>query len=192
MKIIITFLLLVSCISCHNLTAQGELLDQTHAPLYNNNFVFFYTRDAEGVTHMLGQEFTPTLSSLDFVDLYVQVAVISTMSPFALRVEVRDDTINGPLLGTSFLSFSRTNFTGEVRLRFSDSVSLVPGQRYVLRPDVSGKADFIQFGVPRAEAGPPYDGGRFLRDGIASPDLDLWFREGVVVPEPGVQLRTEV
>src|SRR5437867_4380796 len=135
MKPILLLLLFQSCASLQSVMAQAEVIDQSYTPVYNNNFDFYPTRDAEGTRYLVGQEFTPNLSSLNFVDLYVDVTGNSVFQILTLYAEIHSDTIDGPLLGTSLhLGYQTDFFRGEAHLTFADPISLTPGQRYVIRP----------------------------------------------------------
>jgi hypothetical protein len=64
---------------------------------------------------------------------------------------------------------------------FSTPVSLTPGNQYYFQPSVTtGDASW----TIRAYNAYGYTGGTAYANGVALPGSDLWFREGVVVPEP--------
>src|SRR5437867_1738311 len=187
MKPISLFLLLISWAFCRNLSGQGEVIDQSYTPVYNNNFDFYLTHSAEADLYGFGQEFIPNLSSLDFVDLYVDALIRSSQSS-SLRVEIRSDVFDGPIIGVSSPLFygPHSNFIGEAHFIFANPAPLIPGQRYVIRPNDDAFFDnIIGIGVPVAGTGPSYDAGRWLYSGVDTTGRDAWFREGVIVPEPG-------
>jgi len=180
--------------TCLSAPAQQVIIDQSYDPGYNNNFDFFMTHSAEGTQYGFGQEFTPKLASLNFVDLYLRAEVDSSQLTLPVHIEIRRETIDGPLLGTSStVSFGPSErFQGEVRLSFLTEVPLEPSQRYVIKPielTSRGSGYLIAFGVPRLGAGEAYDGGRWIDTeiGVDTTGRDMWFREGLsVVPEPSV------
>lgn len=123
----------------------------------------------------IGQEFAPTFESLDAVELDLDVY---RGEPQA-AVEIRSDTVDGALLGTSRVQELALGTYTQVFV-FADPVSLVPGERYVLRV-VPLVGDFLV----GSDGGPGlYESGRQILAGVPQPDNDLWFRTGLVVPEP--------
>jgi len=127
----------------------------------------------------IGQEFTPSQDSLDVVEML-------TATPFpvpnvSLLVNIRQGSIGGPVLGTSFTVFMPDNFVGmtETEFDFPSSVALVPGLLYVMQIQLSSGVNWGVFG-----GGPTYTGGRAIISGEPQSQTDLWFREGPAVPEP--------
>jgi hypothetical protein len=126
----------------------------------------------------IGQEFTPALTSLDAVELFTN-GIGAT-----LVVNIRQDTITGPLLGTSLSVSLQDLFPGITHFDFPATVPLVPGQLYVIEALVAS-GDFAEIG---SSGGPfsTYPGGNQILQGVPQPNNDLWFREGpAAVPEPG-------
>ena len=138
----------------------------------------------------LGQEFTPTLTSLDVVEL-----LIMDSQPFddlgsSITVNIRADSILGPVLGSSTLvlpdvygggTFASTHFD------FPITVPLVPGNTFVI--------ELIEAGLGFTVAVNPsnsYSGGRFIVGGRLVEGSDLVFREGpaesATVPEPSATM----
>ena len=122
----------------------------------------------------IGQSFTPTLSSVGFIRLFAGGASGTT-----LYVNLRTNSITGPILGqTDLISFVGT-FTGYSNFFFSTPVTLIPGATYYFQPVLqSGN------GVVVAYDSYNYPGGNAFEQGVSLPSIDLWFREGIVVPEP--------
>ena len=172
--------------------SQSTLIDQSYTPA-NPVFNYYLNYGAEGTLYYLGQEFTPTFSSLNFVDLNIGTRIGSEVA-LPLGVAIHSDTIDGPILGSSTLIYFGPNsyYTGEARLNFPNPVSLVPGQRYVIEPvTIRGTVggENISIGVPQAGSGSLYDGGRWIYGLTTLPityydNRDMWFREGLIVPEP--------
>ncbi len=182
--------------ACRDLLAQGQIVDQTFTPLAPFCGCNFYeTIDAEGGDLLLGQEFTPCLSSLDFVDLYVYNDRPGlTTAWFPLFVEIHSDTIDGPLLGTSSTLFYGPHAPGGLaHLTFPTPITLSPRDRYVIRPFANGgvmTSDRLLIGVVQPAFG-TYTGGRFLYALFGGPqeNRDMWFREGITVqPGPALQV----
>jgi hypothetical protein len=111
------------------------------------------------------------------------------MGALGLGVEIREDTITGPIVGTSVTRYyaPRITFVGEAHLTFTEPISLKPGQRYVIKPYARGSLGTgfrIELGVPQADTYPPYENGRWIYYGQPISGRDMWFRQGYVVPEP--------
>ncbi len=68
--------------------------------------------------------------------------------------------------------FGYTNFY------FANSVPLVPGTTYYLQPIAATGNPATQIGIPF------YANGTIFENGNAVINDNLWFREGIVVPEP--------
>jgi hypothetical protein len=125
----------------------------------------------------IGQEFTPTQRSLEVVEFF-------TGNPFSipgvtLFVNIRNGTINGPILGTSFILPLPDTFVGVTHFDFPSSVALVPGLLYVMEIQLaSGENEGVFVG------GPSYPGGRAIVDGV--PALGRIFGFGKVRPCPSL------
>jgi hypothetical protein len=123
----------------------------------------------------MGQEFTPTFSSLDVVELFT-----GAPTGAELYVNIRSGTITGPILGTSLVvpgpQFGPTEFD------FLSQVPLVPGDLFVIEVVSSGMDSSIS-----SSGGPfsTYPGGDQILQGVPQPNNDLWFVEGLAVAEPG-------
>src|SRR5205085_11212794 len=106
-------------------------------------------------------------------------------SPFSptssFTVWIRDASITGGVLATSrVITIGPQPPSGPTRFGFSSTLSLTPGSRYVLQLVGDGMGWNIFHG-----SGAAYGGGNAIIGGSPSDD-DLWFREGVVVPEPAI------
>jgi hypothetical protein len=122
----------------------------------------------------LGQSFTPTLSSIGFIRLFVEGGLGTS-----LYVNLRTDSITGPILGsTDLISFGGT-FAGYSNFFFSTSVTVIPGATYFFQPVLQSGG-----GAVVAYNGYNYPGGNAFEQEVSLPSIDLWFREGIVVPEP--------
>jgi hypothetical protein len=103
-----------------------------------------------------------------------------------MYVNLRSNSITGPIIASSdpvfmpdsFGSFSRgfTNFF------FSTDISVVPGTTYYFQPIVQTGGDSWEV----VNYTYNYSGGTVFFNGTANSSFDLWFREGIVVPEPSV------
>jgi hypothetical protein len=133
-----------------------------------------------GSSQPTGQSFTPTLPAVDFIRLFLFDATFANTSSGTLLINLRVDSIIGPILSESESVVLAPGFGGTVNFFFSTTVPLNPGNIYYFQPViVSGNS----WGVNRSQFY-NYSGGTAFGNGVASPTVDLWFREGIVVPEP--------
>jgi hypothetical protein len=143
----------------------------------------------------LFQSFTPTLSSLNFVEFRFQDEPLNGTGA-TLYVNVRSGSSRGTVLGTSSIvevpdgyTLHTTIFGGSpVRFTFGTPVHLTPGLMYYLEPVNVNRSRFYIYGTG---GGSTYEGGHYAFPGSTA---DLWFREGVdtslltSVPEPSTLL----
>jgi hypothetical protein len=173
---------IVLCLLYGNFTeASAELIvDQSQT-----SFDALVNLRFSGVT---GQEFMPTLSSLDTVELLFDGPDGSF--PPNIRgdfsVGIHQGSITGPIVGTSTAVALLTGIFREVvRFDFPTSASLVPGQTYVIEINRLSDPELpFFFGATQTDM---YGGGRAIINEISLPDSDLFFREGTrnpVVSEP--------
>jgi hypothetical protein len=129
------------------------------------------------------QSFTPTNSSMDFVRLKLNDKFASSGVGATLHVNIRSTAYNGPILGSSLSVVLPNAFTGVTNFVFASPVSLSPGSTYFLEPIVES-GDLWNTAAGEYN----YSGGMVFANGIAAPGSDMWFREGVIVPEPSSAL----
>jgi hypothetical protein len=128
----------------------------------------------------VGQSFIPTLSSVGFVELYLYEGDVLSSVGGTVYVNLRSESINGTIQGSTSAISLPDNFVGIVTFLFSTPVLLTPGMTYYLQPVIqSGSAGFASYVTDGS-----YLGGAEIIQGVTIPDRDLWFREGIVVPEP--------
>ncbi len=166
--------------------ADSIIFDQTNTTLplgtvFQNILVF----------SPIGQSFTPTLTSLNFVNLLTGPVDLTTFTtPFTLELDIRWGSISGTVLGVSQPTtiIPSSSFASIVTpFTFATPLTLVPGDLYVMQVvAISGNASVGSTNIDN------YSGGTQILSGVAQPNNDLWFQEGISVPEPGtlVQLST--
>ncbi|HXC46774.1 MAG TPA: hypothetical protein VNU20_00685 [Candidatus Sulfotelmatobacter sp.] len=126
----------------------------------------------------LGQSFTPTMSSLNFVNLLTESGD-ATVGDATVKVNIRSGSISGPILGTSQPTVIPFSVSPSVSsFRFSAPVTLNPGDVYVIEPFVVCGNTLI--GSTDANN---YLSGNQILGGVAQTKIDLWFQEGISVPE---------
>jgi hypothetical protein len=184
-KVLVGMISLGLCFPATNVRAQSFIVDQS-----NTNFDprFLLYQNIEFFSP-IGQEFTPTLTSLNTVELVTEN--FDGAEPSTLLVNIRQGTITAPIIGTSlpitipsgsFGSFSLNRFD------FPSAVPLVPGSIFIIQvvPVLGGDRRGIgSTGGPLST----YPGGNQILGGVPQPNNDLWFEEGITsIPEPSLAL----
>jgi hypothetical protein len=125
----------------------------------------------------MGQSFTPTLPNVGFVRLFLVNGVPVEPAPITFTLNIRANSINGQILGSSQVTLDPA-FAGTVDFLFNTPIAVTPGTTYYFQPVI--QSDLWSAGV----LGNTYPGGTIYSQGTAFPGTDLFFREGVLVPEP--------
>ena len=94
-------------------------------------------------------------------------------------VNLRSNAINGPIIGTTTPVSLADGFTGSVNYLFASAIAVVPNVTYFLQAVVQSGDNW---GI--TALGDTYPAGVFYGGLTAFSGNDLWFREGIVVPEP--------
>jgi hypothetical protein len=135
----------------------------------------------------MGQSFTPALSSVGFIRLELYDGNPGNSLGGMVYVNLRMNSITGPILATAVLpdglgSPPKGWFTDFL---FNSAAPVTPGTMYYIQPVVAS-GDTILAGsfIPTH----PYLGGTIIINGAPNSAADLWFREGVIVPEPRAAL----
>jgi len=129
----------------------------------------------------VGQSFTPSLSTVGFVRLRVFDLDPRNGSGATLTVNLRATAINGPLVGTALSVVLGNGYVGATNFIFADAIPVVPSTAYYFEAVVQSGDNW---GI--VALGDDYPNGSFYSGGTGTPfpGNDLWFREGIVVPEP--------
>ena len=140
----------------------------------------------------IGQSFTPSLASIDFVRLrfYNSGGRQQRSASGTIYVNLWSGGIsNGVLLAATapvFLSLSPLQVPDTTDFFFQESAALNSGGVYYLQPIINPQVGSLtpEIFIPPFNPG-TYAGGTLLVNGVVYPQYDLWFREGlIVVPEP--------
>jgi hypothetical protein len=132
----------------------------------------------------IGQSFTPTLSSVGFIRLFVGDSAFNGLGA-TMYVNLRADSITGPILGSTDPVFMRDGFAGRTNFLFGSPVAVTPNVTYFFEPVVQSGDLWGIVDDPNYH----YAGGTAFGFGQPQPPFDLWFREGIIIPEPcGVSL----
>jgi hypothetical protein len=126
-----------------------------------------------------GQSFTPSLSGIDFIRLYLGDGNLTDGLGSTWFLNLRSTSITGPILGTTAAVNLADNFVGPATFFFPNTIPLTPGTPYffdVNSPDGGAWNTLI--------AVFNYPGGIAWAHDISRNGADYWFREGIIVPEP--------
>lgn len=127
----------------------------------------------------IAQSFTPLIPAAGFVQL--QTSIFANSSGETLVINLRQGAFNGPIIGSTTAEFLVNKFTEVSTFYFPAEVALTPGQLYFFEPVLLSPGS-LDIGTKSPSS---YLGGDLWSNGMMDPQADLWFREGVVVPEPG-------
>jgi len=151
--------------------ARAEFIVDQSQTSFNVLFNLRFT----GVT---GQEFTPALPSLDVVELLFD-GPGGTFPPNIsgqFSVGIHKGGVTGPVVGTSLPVTLLTGIFREVvRFEFLSSVSLVPGDLYLI--EINRLSDPVLFFFGATDMA-TYPRGSAVIEGLPRSDLDLFFLEG--------------
>jgi hypothetical protein len=135
----------------------------------------------------VGQSFTPSLSTVGFVRLRQFDINPGNFVGATLVLNLRSTAINGPILGTTVPVVLDDSFAGSVSFFFAAAVPVTPSTTYFFETVVQSGDNW---GITTMSnlPGDNYPGGIFYGGQQPFPAGDLWFREGIVVPEPSSTL----
>jgi hypothetical protein len=131
----------------------------------------------------VGQSFTPTLSSVGFIRLQLLDPNPGNGLGTVLYMNLRTESITGPILASSQFVSLPDGTPGPPSFIdfFFGAPPVVPGITYYFQPVIqSGDGLLAGRFIPNFN----YPGGTEYIQGQPG-NNDLWFREGIVVPEPG-------
>jgi hypothetical protein len=129
----------------------------------------------------IGQSFTPSLEAVGFVRFLLYDNNSGNGLGANVFVNLRSGSITGPIIGVSSVTSLPDSFGGYPDFFFSTPVSVTPGTTYYFQPVVQSGDNWNIGGSSPLH----YAGGTAFANGVASPGVDFWFREGIMaVPEP--------
>lgn len=180
-------------------SARGsQIVDQSYLPFHpNSGFDEVYSLTTLGpVSNLpLGQQFVPTLSSLNFLKLWIEDAASDDPATASVQVNIRAGSISGTILGSSTVVVpAEINLSGGTMLTefdFSSPISLTPGATYVIQAaEINANVNNASFGWVGGPLGnSTYAPGEAYINGTLQPTFDFAFEEGVApVPEPSTWL----
>src|SRR2546427_9717827 len=163
------------CLAIGNGSGQGLLVDQASGTLAESIVNALRTPPND-----IAQSFTPSLSAVGFVQ-FRSMATFPSGSSVTLVVNLREGTYNGPIISSTD-PIVIVGFAGVGTFYFPDNIAVNPGQLYFFQPVVQSPGSIdVGFKDPS-----PYLNGNLWGNGVMNTTGDLWFREGLAVPEPAV------
>jgi hypothetical protein len=130
----------------------------------------------------IGQSFVPSLSSVGFIRLSLDDVNKGNNLGATMYINLREGSITGPIIGSTQPVFMPDSFENPTNFFFSTPVAVTPGTTYYFEPVVqSGDLWYTVAYNYQYPNGSAYTHGSPI-------SWDLWFREGVVVPEPSSAL----
>ncbi len=128
-----------------------------------------------------GQSFTPSLSAVGFIRLKVGDVFPGNSTGAIMQVDLRSDSITGPILGTSLPFEMADGFAGTADFLFAPETSVTPQVMYYFEFRITAGDTWAVTGMEDVFN---YPGGTGIAMGRPDASLDFWFREGIIVPEP--------
>jgi hypothetical protein len=128
----------------------------------------------------IGQSFTPSLAFVGFVRLYLSDNAFNVVGTSVL-VNLRTNSVSGPVLASTSAVAVADHFHGTVDFTFSSAVPVSPGATYYFQPSIQSGESFSVYQYNFL-----YPGGTLFLNGTAITPNDMWFREGIFVPEPSL------
>ncbi|MGD0262600.1 MAG: hypothetical protein ABSD29_22780 [Verrucomicrobiota bacterium] len=158
---------------------QGLLIDQENEP--STTFLAYFNLSFPGATP-IGQEFVPSLGSLDFVDLMTYGGGDSGATG-TFEVRIHEGSSTAPVMAASTPTERTDGSEALTHFVFPSPVPLTPGDLYVMEfVEDAGSSGWGLGADPLAG----YPAGQMIYGGAERNDYDLWFGEGIVVPEPSM------
>ena len=129
-----------------------------------------------------GQSFTPTLSSVAFVQFEFYDPSPGNGVGATVYVNLRADSLSGTILGSSDpVTMPDSFFFGVTNFFFGTPVTVAPGITYYLQPILQSGENLWSI----VDGSYSYAGGTFFFNGAPNPNgYNAWFREGILTPEP--------
>jgi len=127
----------------------------------------------------VGQSFTPLLPGVGFVRLFLGDSSRNGIGATIL-LNLRSDSMTGPILSSSQPVFMADGFAGLTNFFFPTEVPVSPGTTYIFELVVQSGDKWVVVDDPNFN----YPGGTAFGQGLPALPFDLWFREGIIIPEP--------
>ena len=169
-------ILLLSACAC---LGQGTFVFDQQDSTSEGSLLYGAGSLIQSFTAPWGQSFTPSLNGVDFIRLELVDNTPGDTLGATMHINLMSGSISGPIIGATDPFSMANGFSGPATFYFPSTVSLAPGTMYFFTP-------IIDSGGPWNIAAESYfyTGGNSYNAGAIYPGGNLWFREGLVVPEP--------
>jgi hypothetical protein len=163
-----------------NARAQGTFMYDQQSSTDEGWFAYGYGPTIQNLLPYTGQSFVPTLPGINFIKLNFDDQNPNDGLGATLHLNLRSDSISGPILGTTASVTMTNGFTGVIAFFFPNTLSVTPGTTYYFDLGLESGGPWNTIFEPHT-----YSGGEAFVQGQPYPGGDYWFREGLyVVPEP--------
>jgi hypothetical protein len=174
MKTLPVLIFLISAAGVTTLSAQGYMYDQQSATESSSGGLSIAIQSNQP----LGQSFTPSLNGVGFIRLSMGDTAINGTGA-RVHVNLIANSITGTVLASSAPVTMSDGYVGYTDFVFPSTVPVVPGVKYYFQPIVE-TGDLWTTTIYNWL----YSGGTAIVKGTPDQFDNLWFREGVIVPEP--------
>lgn len=183
MKTTTGLLLLLLALAAGNSLGQGSLVYDQESSTDET-----YVGGGVGIQSYgtVGQSFTPSLTTVGFFRVRIWDIAPGNATGATLIGTLRASAINGPVLGTSASLTLGDSFSGATNFVFATPVAVTPGVTYFFQVAAQSGDNWGITLRSDSLGDVNYPGGTFYGGPTSFPGNDLWFREGIVVPEPSV------
>ena len=179
------FVLLSFICAAGAVQAQGTLVYDQES---SNDETYPYGGVAIQFYGSVGQSFTPSLSGVGFFRVKVYDGAPGNGLGATLVGNLRSSAINGPILGTTTPVVLGNGFAGSVNFFFASAVPVNPSTTYFFETVVQSGDNWGITVRSESQGDANYPGGVFYGGLQPFTGSDLWFREGIIVPEPSTAL----
>lgn len=178
LKVISTGIVLLAASSAHS---QGTFIFDQQTSIDESLPAYGQDGSMQAATSPWGQSFTPTLAGVDFIRLKFNDGNINDGLGATVHLELLSGSISGTIIGTTAPIAMPSLFRGTTTFFFPSTVPVSPGVKYYFQPILDSG------GTWNIDSGPyVYPGGNAYNNGTIYGGGQLWFREGIVVPEPSL------
>ena len=166
-------LALVFAVRSATMLGQGLLVDQATGPNLQSTALPI-------PDNQLVQSFTPSFSAVGFVQFAMAVLANPNVPSVTVLVNLRQNSYDGPVISSTDPVVAMNRITQVQTFYFPGNVPLTAEQVYFLEPVIlsAGRMDIDDIGPST------YVRGVLFNNGVPAGAGDLWFQEGIVVPEP--------
>lgn len=163
------------CSASISVSGQGLLVDQASGTIDEIITESFQIPDQH-----ISQSFTPSLSVVGWVQLSQYVPAFPGNDQVVFTVNLRAGAFDGPILSSTDPVVLLNHGTEIGTFYYPDNITVTPGQHYFFEPMLLSTG-FLDIGD---KPNSTYPAGSSWVGGVPSGAGDVWFREGIVVPEP--------